>query len=126
MTSPDRRPLPRSTVVVVASPTGAAGADITARGYTTSSVPKRESADAMSSTNPRARTSCAGSPDRFSNGASAMRAAMAAIRPLSAATEDAGSPPLVSSAAAGGDRHAHPPKRCDDVFHYPLIVAAHG
>jgi len=78
-----RRTLPRSTVVaidVASLPPRAADAVASARGYTTSSVPKRDNAEAMSSTNPRAKTSWAGSPERFSKGTSAMLAAMAGIR----------------------------------------------
>ena len=51
ITSPARRTLPRSRVVargVVSLPPRPVGVVATARGYTTSSVPKRESADAMS------------------------------------------------------------------------------
>ena len=51
-----------------------------------SMAPKRESAEATSSTNPSASTSCEGSPDRFSNGARAMLAAMADIEALTANT----------------------------------------
>src|SRR5688572_14802355 len=89
ITSPARRTLPRRRLeafaggAVLRRPGDAAA---NAWGYTTSIAPKRESARATSSTNPSASTSCEGSPDRFSNGARAMLAAMADIEALTANT----------------------------------------
>jgi chromosome partitioning protein len=83
ITSPARRMLPRRRLEVVGvwwlrpRPWEVAA---TAWGYTTSMVPKRERAEATSSTNPSASTSCEGSPDRFSSGATAMLAAMAGMQ----------------------------------------------
>src|SRR5262245_25598697 len=47
----------------------------TVRGYRTSSVPKRDNSVARSSTNPSARWSSPGLPERLSNGASAIASA---------------------------------------------------
>src|SRR5688572_27125800 len=85
ITSPARRTLPRRRLEVAgvwSLPLRLRDVAANAWGYTTSMAPKRESAEATSSTNPNASTSCEGSPDRFSSGARAMLAAVAGIESL--------------------------------------------
>src|SRR5688500_12256132 len=91
ITTTARRTLPRrrlEATAVGSLPLRPGDAAANAWGYMTSIAPKRERAEATSSTNPSASTSCVGSPDRFSNGARAMLAAMAGIQGLTAKQPD--------------------------------------